>query len=200
VCCALVVWHQYDIVGLGGRDLEQCEGIDSSRSTLRGLIASENAAGVPASRIVLAGFSQGGALSLYTGLQHPEALAGILCMSGYLPCPNAIVPAPVSLHTPVQLLHGDSDPMVLPQWATGTKKAVAALGFKARGVALCLICSVDYLTLKFSARCCCHQVELTMYDDLPHSASAEELRDATKWLISRIPDVPVADAKPRASL
>ena len=103
-----------------------------SRALLTSVIAAENAAGIPDHRIVLAGFSQGGALSLYTGLQHPRALAGVLCMSGYLPKPEAIKPSPAALVTPVRLLHGDSDPMVLPQWATATKRAVDGLGFKVR--------------------------------------------------------------------
>ena len=59
--------------------------MQASRAKLEALIARENARGIPAARIVLAGFSQGGAVALYTGLQYREKLAGIMALSTYLP-------------------------------------------------------------------------------------------------------------------
>lgn len=78
----------YDIKGLTDRDNEECPGIEESIGRIRQLIDAENAIGLPNSRIVLAGFSQGGAMALSTGLQlkkGSESLAGLLVMSGYLP-------------------------------------------------------------------------------------------------------------------
>jgi predicted esterase len=71
-------------VGLSGRDNENCDGIDDSVNIIREFIDAEIGLGIKANRIVLAGFSQGGALSLYCGLQLPPELkpAGILVMSG----------------------------------------------------------------------------------------------------------------------
>lgn len=76
----------YDIVGLDERANEACHGIEASQKRLLDLLQAEHeATGLPYSRMVLAGFSQGGALSLYTGLQLAQPLAGIVVLSGYLP-------------------------------------------------------------------------------------------------------------------
>eukprot|EP00750_Incisomonas_marina_P015656 INCI18420.2.p1 GENE.INCI18420.2~~INCI18420.2.p1 ORF type:complete len:232 (+),score=19.23 INCI18420.2:116-811(+) len=73
----------YDIVGGGGdRFSEPCAGLDESRARINALIDAEVASGIPASRIALAGFSQGGAMTLVCGLQYPATLAGCLVMSG----------------------------------------------------------------------------------------------------------------------
>ena len=85
--------------------------------TILGFVEAEIKAGIPPSRIVLAGFSQGGALSLYTGLQYPSTLAGILVKSGYLPLQDSLKLSDAAKDTPIQFLHGDEDPMVLPAWA-----------------------------------------------------------------------------------
>jgi predicted esterase len=95
---------RYDIEALGrGRSMEKADGIAESRTRIIGLIDAEKAAGVPASRIVLAGFSQGGALALFTGLHYPETLAGILVMSGYLPVPKELAPSAAGVLSPVQV-------------------------------------------------------------------------------------------------
>jgi len=77
----------YDIVGLDDRAGESCDGIDESVAEIRGIMDAEKAAGIPHSRMVLAGFSQGGAMALFGGLQMPveEKLGGVLIMSGYCP-------------------------------------------------------------------------------------------------------------------
>eukprot|EP00656_Telonema_subtile_P045853 TRINITY_DN52120_c0_g1_i1.p1 TRINITY_DN52120_c0_g1~~TRINITY_DN52120_c0_g1_i1.p1 ORF type:complete len:182 (+),score=44.85 TRINITY_DN52120_c0_g1_i1:137-682(+) len=81
----------YDICGLDAREQENCEGIEDSRERIVGLIAEEVEAGVQHNRIVLGGFSQGAALSLYAGLQLQKPLAGVLAMSGYMPKPHVWV-------------------------------------------------------------------------------------------------------------
>ena len=78
----------YDILSLGGgqRDVDEA-GIRSSRDIVRALIKTENARGIPCEKIILAGFSQGGAMAYCAGLTHPEKLAGIVALSCYLPSP-----------------------------------------------------------------------------------------------------------------
>lgn len=103
----------YDILELGA-DQRQVDaaGIGRSRVAVEALIAAEKARGVPAHRIVLAGFSQGGAMTLDVGLRHAEALAGLLVLSAYLPLPEALTVAGPNRHTPVFMAHGTSDPVV----------------------------------------------------------------------------------------
>jgi lysophospholipase-2 len=104
----------YDIVGLDDRASESCDGIQNSVSIVREILAGENALGMPSSRIALAGFSQGGAMALYTGLQLPleQKLAGILVMSGYLPGASSFNLTPGLEQTPVFHAHGSVDPVV----------------------------------------------------------------------------------------
>jgi lysophospholipase-2 len=77
----------YDIVGLDDRASETCTGLAESRARIEGILAGEHAAGVQYDRMILAGFSQGGALSLYTGMQMQadKKLAGVVVMSGQSP-------------------------------------------------------------------------------------------------------------------
>uniref|UniRef100_A0A7S1C823 Phospholipase/carboxylesterase/thioesterase domain-containing protein n=1 Tax=Bicosoecida sp. CB-2014 TaxID=1486930 RepID=A0A7S1C823_9STRA len=154
----------YDLRGLGDRDAESCDGIEDTRAFLAALVDEEIARGIPASRIVLAGFSQGGACSLYTGLQLGVTLGGILCKSGYLPCAGAVAEAvtDAAKRTPVLMLHGDDDPMVLPSWAEKSRAAIEAMGVESLG--------------------------FKMYRGLQHSASIDELVDATAWLVERVGD------------
>jgi lysophospholipase-2 len=101
----------YDIVGLDERSNENCKGIAVSQARLAGILEKEHAAtGLSYSRMVLAGFSQGGALSLFTGLQLEQKLAGIVVMSGYLPAAKQCKPK--HLNVPIWHGHGTQDPMV----------------------------------------------------------------------------------------
>lgn len=95
----------YNIVGLDERSNEQCDGIDESRQRVTQILIDEhNRTKLPYSRMVLAGFSQGGALSLFTGLQFNHPLAGIVVLSGYLPCAQRFRIAPGLESTPI--FHG----------------------------------------------------------------------------------------------
>ena len=104
----------YDIA-METRGVRQDEGqIRESEQYLRGLIAAEQARGVDSRRIVLAGFSQGAAVALHTGLRYPEPLAGIMALSMPIPLPERIAP---EIHTanrqvPVFLAHGTQDHVV----------------------------------------------------------------------------------------
>jgi predicted esterase len=106
--------HRYDITGLTDRASESCEGIEDTVSKVRAMLQAENALGVSYSRMALAGFSQGGATSLFTGLQLPidMKLAGILVMSGYLPGASKFKITPGLEDVPVMHCHGTADPVV----------------------------------------------------------------------------------------
>lgn len=95
------------------RGRENVAHVQDSAAKVEVLIAREVARGIPARRIVLAGFSQGGALALYTGLRHPERLAGILVLSAYELLAEAHAEhSEANATTPVLLCHGRQDPVV----------------------------------------------------------------------------------------
>ena len=95
----------YDIVGLDERSNEQCHGIEESRQRITQYLRdAHEQTQLPYSRMVLAGFSQGGALNLYTGLQFESKLAGIVVLSGYLPCAKQLQITPGLETTPI--FHG----------------------------------------------------------------------------------------------
>lgn len=121
----------YDILSLDGDQREvDVAGICASRDAIRQLIAAENARGVPCSRIVLAGFSQGGAIAWLTGLTHAEPLAGILALSTYLPTPELLRDELNSacLSVPMFAAHGRHDDVVPPAMGRAATGVVESLG------------------------------------------------------------------------
>jgi len=110
---------------------EDAAGLRRSQATIEALIANEKARGIPASRIVVAGFSQGCAMALLTGLRHSERLAGIVGLSGWLPlAASTEAERHAANHdTPVFLGHGRQDPMVPLVRAAQSRDALAALGY-----------------------------------------------------------------------
>ena len=157
----------YDIVGLDKRSNEFCNGIDISQQRLMSIISSEMDAGIKRNRIVLAGFSQGGALSLYTGMQLPttdgcdEPLAGIVVMSGYLPHSSAFTISNGLEKTPIFHGHGEVDPLVRLENAEESKSTVMEKG------------ATDY-TLK-------------TYAGLAHSVNPTEIADVLMFLQKVLP-------------
>jgi phospholipase/carboxylesterase len=122
----------YDILSLGGGPaVEDESGLRASQALVEALIAREVARGVSPSRIVLAGFSQGCAMALLTGLRHGERLAGIVGLSGYLPLADktAAERAPANQATPIFLAHGRFDPMIALPRALATRDALRSLGY-----------------------------------------------------------------------
>jgi phospholipase/carboxylesterase len=102
-----------------------------SERAIQALIARENTRGIPTERIVLAGFSQGCAMTLHTGLRFPTKLAGLMGLSGYLPL---IDMADTERHsanadTPIFLAHGTQDPVVALERAEASRAKLAALGY-----------------------------------------------------------------------
>jgi len=120
----------YDIIGIDERSAEQCDGIDESRNRILQIIEQEVSRGVPYNRIVLCGFSMGGALSLFTGLQTEvhKRVAGIVCLSGYLPAASSFKLTPGFEDLPVLHCHGTSDPMVQYSMAEKTRDKIVGHG------------------------------------------------------------------------
>jgi phospholipase/carboxylesterase len=104
----------YDVRSLDLRQTEDETGIRASQQQVEALIRLEEARGIPASRIVLAGFSQGGAIALHTGLRHEAPLAGVLALSTYLPLPDTLdtEASPTNAHLPIFMAHGTVDSVI----------------------------------------------------------------------------------------
>ncbi len=107
-------------------------GVRRSQQAVEALIAREEARGIAASRIVLAGFSQGGAIALYTGLRHPARLAAIVALSTYLIAPDALAAeaSAANRDVPVFMAHGTQDPVVQFRWADASRQALVAAGYR----------------------------------------------------------------------
>jgi phospholipase/carboxylesterase len=148
-----------DISSSIGRN-EDTEGIRESQAEVEKLITQEKQRGVAAKNIFLAGFSQGGAVVLYTGLRHREKLGGILALSTYLPLPKTLQAeaSAAAKHTPIFMAHGQSDPMV--PYAFGRASADELLRH-------------DYA------------LEWHSYS-MPHSVCPEEIRDIELWLTQKV--------------
>ncbi|MGD8339349.1 MAG: alpha/beta fold hydrolase [Gammaproteobacteria bacterium] len=103
----------YDICGFGPDAPEDTAGLTQSVATVRQLVRREVARGIDAARVVLAGFSQGGAVVLHAGLGGEDALGGIIGLSTYLPAPAALQQAgAIRTDIPVMLVHGNFDPVI----------------------------------------------------------------------------------------
>lgn len=104
----------YDLYGVTGSSKEDEAGIKTSQSYINALIQNEIARGIPAQRIVLAGFSQGGAIALHTALRYPKKLGGILALSTYLPIKTKLAAEanPANAGIPIFMAHGVYDDVI----------------------------------------------------------------------------------------
>ena len=120
----------YDIYNLDNTKKEDNIGIIKSQKEIEFLIEKQKQSGVPASRIFLAGFSQGGALALFAGLQHSEKLAGIICLSAYLPLRRKLEKNThlLNLETPVMLSHGTQDEIIDFRFGEKTRDKLKKIG------------------------------------------------------------------------
>ena len=145
----------YDILQLGG-GREDDPGIRASQKSLDNLIAREGARGIAPARIVLAGFSQGGAIALQTALRSGERLAGTLALSTYLPLAPTLAAErnAANRDLPIFMAHGSQDPMIPIDRARASRDALAALGYP---------------------------VEWREYP-MPHSVCLDEISDIAAWL------------------
>ncbi len=148
----------YDILGLDGKERREDEaGLRASQAQVEALIAKEKSRGVAAGRIVLAGFSQGCAMTLMTGLRHQEKLAGLIGLSGYLPLAGQLEAErhEANRATPIFLVHGTQDPVIPIARARQSRDVLVAAG---------------------------HDVEWHEYP-MPHSVCGPEIVDINRWLL-----------------
>ncbi|HNP36822.1 MAG TPA: alpha/beta fold hydrolase [Woeseiaceae bacterium] len=130
---AMRAW--YDIRSFDAEGRADSDGVTESSAALDDLIAREVARGIPTTRIVLAGFSQGGAVVLHNALRASERLAGLLALSTYLPLPNGFTDEVTNNRNsqdrslPIFMAHGTEDPMVPLQAGIETATTLRAAGF-----------------------------------------------------------------------
>jgi phospholipase/carboxylesterase len=151
----------YDILSLDRGAAEDDQGIRQSAEAIGELVRRERGRGIAADRIVLSGFSQGGAMALFTALRFPERLGGIVALSCYLPL-AATLPAeahPANAATPVFMAHGTMDPIVPAALGEGSRDVLRARGY---------------------------DVEWHTYP-MPHSVCAPEVHDLRGWLLRALP-------------
>jgi phospholipase/carboxylesterase len=146
----------YDILGTDVARREDEPGLRESQAAAEALIARERARGIAASRIVIAGFSQGCAIALLTGLRHAERLAGIVGLSGYLPlaATTAAERSAANRDVPLFMAHGRADPLIVLGRAAAARDALLALGY---------------------------DIEWHDYP-MEHSVCAQEISDLNRWL------------------
>jgi phospholipase/carboxylesterase len=147
----------YDIPAADFSRGQDIEGIRDSEQQLCALIEREVSLGIPTVRILLAGFSQGGAVALHTGLRYPEPLAGILALSTYLPL-AARLEAEMSAANraiPIMMAHGTHDPVVPLQLAEQSRDRLQQAGYH-----------IDWHTYVMS-----------------HAVYPEEIEDVRRWLV-----------------
>jgi len=152
----MVMRAWYDIRPDAGARREDEQGIRRSQGHIEALIARERARGVPPARIVLAGFSQGGAMALQTGLRHPERLAGVMALSCYLPLAERLAAeaSAANRDVPIFMAHGTGDPLIPLARARQGYESLSGLGYG---------------------------VEWHEYP-MPHSVCDAEIRDIGAWL------------------
>ena len=152
----MVMRAWYDIAGADLARREDEGGVRASQALVEALIAREKARGASARRIVLAGFSQGGAIALQTGLRHPERLAGIMALSTYVPVAGSLAAEAHAANrdVPVFMAHGLYDPIVPVAAARRSHDLLQSLGYG---------------------------VEWHEYP-MPHSVAPQELDDIGAWL------------------
>lgn len=146
----------YDILSADLVRREDEAGLRASQAKIEALIARENSRGIAASKLVLAGFSQGGAIALQTGLRHAERIAGIMALSTYLPIADTVTAerSAANIDVPIFMAHGLQDPVIEFPRAKRSRDQLIGLGY---------------------------QVEWHEYP-MPHSVLPQEIRDIGNWL------------------
>jgi phospholipase/carboxylesterase len=122
----------YDIIGRNLMDQEDTNGINQSASSITEIIEHEASRGIAYNQIVLAGFSQGCAMALHTGLRFPHKLAGIMALSGYLPLAMSLHTEKHSANqeTPIFMAHGLYDEVVVPERAEASYAMLKKMGYQ----------------------------------------------------------------------
>ena len=150
-------WYDVSYGDLEGKSRQADEkGVRASQAEIEKLIAREVARGIRANKIVIAGFSQGGAIALHTGLRHAAPLAGIMALSSYLPAPHTLPAEAAAANRDIALLyaHGSDDQVIPIAMAETSRQTLNAAGYR-----------VDW-----------HEYPMQ------HSVCLEEIRDISAWL------------------
>jgi len=147
----------YDILGMELVRREDEAGLRRSMASVHALIDHERSRGIAANRIVLAGFSQGCAMTLLAGLRYPQRLAGLVGMSGYLPLADTLAAErdAANADVPIFMAHGRFDPVVPFERGAASRDVLASLG---------------------------HQVDWHEYP-MQHSVCGPEIDDLQRWLL-----------------
>ncbi|MGM0593698.1 MAG: alpha/beta hydrolase [Pseudomonadota bacterium] len=150
----------YDITAPDLSQGQDAAGTRESEQLLRRWIEHEIAQGIPAERIILAGFSQGGAIALHTGLRYPQRLGGIMALSTYLPLEETVADEKhaANADVPIFMAHGSEDPIIPLAFAEQSRDKLIELG---------------------------HSVEWHQYP-MPHSVCMEEVQAIGQWLAGRL--------------
>jgi len=147
-------WYDISDTDLSNRADE--DGVRGSAGILEGLIEGELEKGLPSTRILLAGFSQGGAIALHTGLRYDKPLAGVMALSTYLPLEQSVAAElqEANRNIPIFFAHGSQDPVIPLALSEHSRHVLASLGYRLQ----------------------CHTYPM------PHSVCPEEIRDIRLWL------------------
>ncbi len=150
----------YDITGLTKESRDDEPGIRDSVADISEIIAEQIAAGIPSQRIIVAGFSQGGAIALHCSLREPEPLGGLLALSTYLPLQATLDTELSSANRklPIMMAHGTQDPVVSYAWGEDAAGVLRERGY-----------AVDWRSYP-----------------MQHQVCAEQLADIRAWLIERL--------------
>lgn len=150
----------YDIAAFDLNARQDEAGMRASIGEVETLIARERSRGVPSEHIVLAGFSQGGAIALAAGLRHPEKLGGIIALSTYLPLHATLAGERHAANATLPIFwgHGTLDPVVILQRGTDSRDLLQSLGY-----------TVDWHIYPMA-----------------HAVCAEEIDDLRRWLGQRL--------------
>jgi phospholipase/carboxylesterase len=121
----------YDLKGLDRRAAEDVAGFRDTDAEIRQLIANEGTRGIAANRVVLAGFSQGGAVSLYSVTRYPEKLAGVMALSCYLPRESSFAAEREAANdvTPIFMAHGRSDAVLTMSLGVQSRDFLRSQGY-----------------------------------------------------------------------
>jgi phospholipase/carboxylesterase len=150
----------YDIMGFGPERAEDDAGIRESDGVVKQYIEQQIAQGIAANRIVIAGFSQGGAIALHSGVRYPQRLAGVMALSTYLPLRTSVAKeaSDVNRDIPILMCHGSRDPVVGLPMGEASRDVLQGLGYR---------------------------IEWHTYP-MEHSVCMEEVADISKWLQARL--------------
>lgn len=153
----------YDIAGFDRRAPQDEAGIRDSGAALATLVRRERERGIAADRIVIAGFSQGGAMALFVALRWPERLAGVMALSTYLPLGETLASEAhaAGAAVPVLMAHGSFDPIVPQALGEAARDRLRGLGY-----------DVDWRSYP-----------------MPHSVCAQEVEDIREFLLRTLPPV-----------